>query len=228
MSKRVTLFTFLFAGLLTIFSSSALTTIAPSAPRVVPQDPCATGSAFRDCQACGNAKSLKGKNLNVEKNRDDPGSGFVTRTVPEVRKKSNNTKFTADMAIELTGYVVSVEKGGFKEGCNCGRAELRDLHINVAAQPNEKNNNRRFVIVEITPRWQEKLGFDNSNYTKMLAAANAKFKGKWVTFRGWMLFDGFHTSESESTNPGGATNWRATPWEVHPVTSFEVLPGKPQ
>ena len=211
-----------------MFLIAVLLTMLPlSVAGLVPQDPCATGTAFRTCPACGSAKSLKGKKLNVLKNRDDPGDNFETRTVPEIRKRSNNKKFNPEMAVELTGYVVSVEKGGFQEACNCGRSKLRDLHINVAATPQEKNNNRRFVIVEITPRWQEKLGFDNSNYKTMLAAANTKFKGKWVTFRGWMLFDEFHVTESESTNPGGARNWRATPWEVHPVTSFEVLPGKP-
>jgi hypothetical protein len=69
--------------------------------------------------------------------------------------------------------------------------------------------------------------FDNSNYDAMLASANSKFKGKWVTFRGWMLFDVFHETESEITNPGGTANWRATLWEVHPVTGFEMLPCPP-
>lgn len=98
----------------------------------------------------------------------------------------------------------------------------------MVATPSEKNKNRRFVIVEITPRWQGELGFDDSNYDDMLAAAKDKFKGKWVRFRGWLIYDEFHVTESESTNPGGATNWRATPREVHPVTSFEVLSGPPQ
>jgi len=43
-----------------------------------------------------------------------------------------------------------------------------------------------------------------------------------------MLYDYIHANESESTTPGGASNWRATPWEVHPVTYYEVLPGSPQ
>jgi hypothetical protein len=150
-----------------------------------------------------------------------------TLTIPEIRKKSNNNLFDPNTQVEVTGFVASVEKGGFKEGCNCGRGDLRDLHINVVATPSEKNKNRRFVIVEISPRWQTKLGFDDSNYSTMLEAAKTKFKGKWVRFRGWLLYDEFHVNESESTNPGGATNWRATPWKVHPVTSFEVLSGPP-
>ena len=211
-----------------LFLIAVLLVMLPlSVAGLAPQDPCASGTDFRGCKACGSAKSLKGKNLNVLKNRDDPGADFEERTVPEIRKRSNNTKFNPGMAVELTGYVVSVEKGGFKEACNCNRASIRDLHINVVATPQEINNNRRFVIVEITPRWQKRLGFDNSNYKAMLADANAKLKHKWVTFHGWMLFDEFHVTESESTNPGGAKNWRATPWEVHPVTSFTVLPDKP-
>jgi hypothetical protein len=51
--------------------------------------------------------------------------------------------------------------------------------------------------------------------------------GKWVLFQGWMLYDSFHADESESTAPGRPGNWRATPWEVHPVTYYEVLDGPP-
>lgn len=218
MLRRTTLYALLTAALLTF---------SPTGVGTVPQDPCSQGTKFRNCKACGNAQSLKGKKLNVLKNRDDAATDVQTLTIPEIRKKSNNNKFDPNTQVEVTGYVASVEKGGFKEGCNCGRGDLRDLHINVVATPSEKNKNRRFVIVEISPRWQGELGFDDSNYDDMLAAAKDKFKGKWVRFRGWLLYDEFHVTESESTNPGGATNWRATPWEVHPVTSFEVLSGPP-
>ncbi|MBC8031224.1 MAG: hypothetical protein H7Z16_14000 [Pyrinomonadaceae bacterium] len=218
MSRRFATVAFLFVVLLSLSLGVGGT---------VPQEPCSMGTAFRGCRACGNATSLKGQKLNVLKNRDDAATDVKTLTIADIRKPSNNDTFDPNTQVEVTGYVASVEKGGFKEGCNCGKGYLRDIHINVVAKASEKNKNRKFVIMEISPRWQEKLGFDPSNYDAMLAAASTKFKNKWVTFRGWLLYDVFHESETESTNPGGPTNWRATPWEVHPVTSFTVLAGPP-
>ncbi len=46
---------------------------------------------------------------------------------------------------------------------------------------------------------------------------------KKVRVTGWMFFDSDHNTEAENTNPGGPKNWRATSWEVHPVTGFEVI-----
>src|SRR5262249_8476864 len=54
-----------------------------------------------------------------------------------------------------------------------------------------------------------------------------KLKGKWVEVIGWLLFDVPHIRGAENTNPGGADNWRATCWELHPVTSITVLDGPP-
>ena len=36
------------------------------------------------------------------------------------------------------------------------------------------------------------------------------------------MLDGEHADEAENTRPGRARNWRATAWEVHPVTGIEV------
>jgi len=38
-----------------------------------------------------------------------------------------------------------------------------------------------------------------------------------------MTFDFMHADKSENTNPGGRGNFRATAWEVHPVTNFRVF-----
>jgi hypothetical protein len=51
-----------------------------------------------------------------------------------------------------------------------------------------------------------------------------QFRHKWVKVRGWMMFDAQHANAAENTNPGGQHNWRATAWEIHPVTSIKVVP----
>jgi hypothetical protein len=53
-------------------------------------------------------------------------------------------------------------------------------------------------------------------------ALRSKLLGRWVTFTGWMLFDEEHASQAENTNPGRPRNWRATAWEIHPVTQIVV------
>jgi hypothetical protein len=190
--------------------------------------PCAQGTPYRNCRACGTASDARGQTLDVQKNRDQAATSPKTITVAEIRDPQNNTgHFTPDMQVEVTAYVASVEVGGWREACNCKRKDLRDIHINVVADPQEVGHPTKYVVVEFTPRWQQQFGLDDSNYQKMLDGVKGKIAGKWVTFRGWMLFDYFHADASESTSPHKPGNWRATPWEVHPVTSYEVRSGPP-
>jgi hypothetical protein len=41
---------------------------------------------------------------------------------------------------------------------------------------------------------------------------------------GWLLFDAEHANAAANTAPGRPRDWRATAWEVHPITSLEVVP----
>ena len=54
-------------------------------------------------------------------------------------------------------------------------------------------------------------------------ALRDRLLGRWIKVRGWMLFDVEHQKASENTAPGRERNWRATAWEIHPVTSIEVV-----
>lgn len=201
------------------------------------QAPCSQGTKFRNCKACGSATSAKGQKLNVLKNRDEEATSPQEVTVAEIRKKANDTgHFDPTQPVSVTGYVASLDKGGFQESCNCGRADLRDIHINIVAKASERNNKTKFVVVEITPRWQQKLNLDDSNYDAMLNKVKTQIVHKWVKFEGWMMSDSFHISESKNTaNPSTPTCkddgndpkpcvWRATTWEVHPVTAYTVVP----
>jgi hypothetical protein len=47
--------------------------------------------------------------------------------------------------------------------------------------------------------------------------------GHWVSFEGWLFFDSSHAAESENTAPSSPGNWRATAWEIHPVTNLQVI-----
>jgi len=80
---------------------------------------------------------------------------------------------------------------------------------------------RQRVILEVTPpirAWARKQGFDWS--TDALAR---DLVGRRCRFEGWLLFDAGHADEAENTNPRRRGNWRATAWEIHPVTAIVVL-----
>ena len=198
------------------------------------QNPCSQGTPYRGCKACGPASaSLTNKRLNVLKNRSAKATHPQKITVEEIRDPANNNTFHSSKKVWVTGYVASVVPGGFKENCNCKREDLRDVHINIVANPTEANDQSKYVVVEFTPRWEQKFGFDDSDYDAMLQAVSDKIKDKWVKFEGWMLFDHIHADASQTTAPNnpvcvteGQTNcnWRATPWEVHPVTAYTVVP----
>jgi len=188
-----------------------------------------TQSAFKSCKAEGRAAktkknpkgavSAKNKAQNLLKNRDDGPKdsdidGAVTLT--ELLKKSNDKKFQPTQGVEVMGYVVSVSPGGTAESCNCARKDLQDIHIDVVLKKSDAANKRKHFIVEITPRFQATLG--------NLKAVRSQIKGKWVKFTGWLFYDSIHADAAENTAPHHKGNWRATVWEVHPVSKFEIVP----
>jgi hypothetical protein len=199
---------------------------------------CTPGTAFRNCPACGSATDSRHAALNVLKNRDAAVTQPQKITVQEIRDAANNRKFTPDKQVSVTGFVASVDPGGEKESCNCKRVSLRDVHINIVANPAEAGDKRKYVVVEFTPRWEERFHFDDSNYEAMRKAVQHQIGHKWVRFAGWMLYDFIHQNESASTAAPGLPTcndnnphqkkpcvWRGTPWEVHPVTAYQVVSG---
>lgn len=121
-------------------------------------------------------------------------------------------------AARLEGYVVRVMAGSV-ESANCYSFLRRDTHIEVALAPEAAPRER--VELEVTPRireWARAQGWDWST-----TALAGELPGHWCAFEGWLLFDTGHTGEAENTNSGDAKNWRATAWELHPVTAIKVI-----
>ena len=130
----------------------------------------------------------------------------------------DSARWSETAAARVEGYVISVRDGSV-ESANCYSLFRRDTHIEVAlgrdASPQER------VELEVTPRireWARRQGRDWST-----AALNKDLVGRWCRFEGWLLFDTGHDEESENTRPGRSKKWRATAWELHPVTAIEVI-----
>lgn len=127
-------------------------------------------------------------------------------------------RWSESRAGRIEGYVVEVGEGGV-EAANCFSYRERDVHIHVA--PRADAPRTEWVVVEVTPRarrWALEWGGD-----WRAATLRQELVGRRCRFEGWLLFDREHADESEHTAPGARGNWRATAWELHPVTSIEVL-----
>jgi len=115
----------------------------------------------------------------------------------------------------IEGFIVRVHDAG-PESANCLSGTRLDAHIEVARRPDAPPNER--VIVEVTPPmrdWATRRGVDWST-----ATLRSQLTGRRARIEGWLLFDDEHDGESENTRPGHRGNWRATAWEIHPVTAI--------
>lgn len=99
---------------------------------------------------------------------------------------------------------------------------LATAYCTRSGQGVKASTETRRVAVEVTAQCRELKALQGGDWST--AGLRARFKHKRVRVRGWMFFDDEHDDESENTAPGHAGNWRATAWEIHPVTSIELAP----
>lgn len=177
------------------------------------------------CPAIGTAKSVANQELNTRKNREtspsDADSDQDVTLEAMLADGEDHDRFNEDQAATIEGYVTDVKQGGHPETANCGNMskQYTDTHITVAL--NSGAANTESLVVEVTPRWREKMkqqGIDWSTDTLKAQLVHHK-----VRFKGWLLFDLDHLGQAINTSPDGARNWRKTVWEIHPITTMEVL-----
>ncbi|MFI5456481.1 MAG: hypothetical protein ACHRXM_13610 [Isosphaerales bacterium] len=182
-----------------------------------------------DCPLQGDAKSPDVKDLNKLKGRyHSPVASDIDPTVmltAMVAPGDDEHRFDVKSAATVTGFVLEVQVGG-TETCNCHASDpdQRDTHIALTLSDGAEKN--QSVVAEVSPRTRllrQKAG--HNDWTT--SALKGDIQGKWVQITGWLLFDFEHIHQAENTNPGGAKNWRATCWEIHPVTSIKVLDSPP-
>jgi hypothetical protein len=196
------------------------------------QDNVYTLSTGKSCPPEGSAKKGDVKAINKDKNRfeapsaDDIDSDVTLATM--LAPGEDETRFDQKRAARIVGFVVDVKVGG-KETCNCGATNPidRDTHIELALSPEAPSNQR--IIVEVTPRLRKQMKEKSIDWRTLTLQSHGEegVKGKWVEVTGWLLFDFEHTDAAENTNPGNPSNWRASCWEIHPITDIRVLDGAP-
>ena len=181
---------------------------------------------FDGCGMDGSAKTANLKKLNQLKNRytvpqDNQIDHSITLTAL-LAPGDDKARWSTTSGAEVTGFVLDVKPGG-GETCNCGKTDPvhTDAHIELVLHSTDSAGTQ-IVVVEVTPRLRAIMGASGTDWsTKTL---RKQYRQKWVKVRGWMTFDSQHANAAENTNPGGANNWRATAWELHPVTDIQVVP----
>ena len=174
------------------------------------------------CPSTGFALTHNARELHRLKNRREipQALDFDTRiTLNALLEQGNDAdRWSAQRAARISGYVIDVAYAR-PEATNCFVPFRRDIHILVATKKDAAKSEQ--VVLEVTPNlrdWAVKGGLDWSE-----AKLQTQLIGHWVEFEGWLYFDVGHSEEAENTTPGNPENWRATAWEIHPVTAIRVI-----
>jgi len=184
---------------------------------------------YNGCGLEGDAKRMDVRDLNTHKNRYDlPDSSQLDHSITlqaMLAPGNDRDRFSMYKAAEITGYVYDVKVGG-DESCNCHarNPEDRDTHIELVVSQEHSAETER-VIVEVTPRLRAEMAKKGIDWS----TDNLKntIKGHYIKVRGWLLFDEEHSKQAENTDPDNPKDWRATCWEIHPVTSIELVTNAP-
>jgi hypothetical protein len=173
------------------------------------------------CPESGFAFSEERRKLQLLKNRTaipQPTDFDTTVTLQKMLQPgADHNRWSETRAARVEGYVVSIANGPI-ELTNCSWPGSRDIHIHIGLRPDAPP--RELLVLEVTPRmreWARRQGWDWSEESMRRVMLN-----RWCSFEGWLLYDSHHAGEAENNAPGRADNWRATAWEIHPITNFEI------
>ena len=176
----------------------------------------------QNCPSVGIALTSRARDLHRLKNRTSfpQASDFdPNATLEALLQPGNDTnRWSTNRAARIQGEVIDVAYAG-SEAANCFSPCRRDIHINIAMHKGVTL--REQVVVEVTPKWNDWASQQGMDWTE--EALRAQLIGHWCEFEGWLYFDLGHAEESENVSPGKADNWRATAWEIHPVTKITVI-----
>ncbi len=178
------------------------------------------------CGLMGDAVASDVKALNLLKNREGaPGSLNASISLSALLQPGGDaSRFVSSDGAEFEAMIYDVLVGGVETAnCHSTDALSRDTHIELVLDATHTAPSQR-IIAEVTPRWRTAMATGGVDWSTTALTA---LKGRRVRLRGWMLYDFEHAGESENTAPGRTGNWRASAWEIHPITAIVVLPNTP-
>ena len=175
-----------------------------------------------NCPDAGIGLTRRARHLHYLKNRTTlpEAAEFDTSVTLDalLERGDDSDRWLNERAARVQGQVLDVAYSR-PEATNCYNPCRRDIHILIANRKEAPKNEQ--VVVEVTPNladWAIEQGHDWSEKT-----LQARLVGHWCEFEGWLYFDAGHAEDAENTAPGKPDNWRATAWEIHPVTKISVI-----
>jgi len=147
---------------------------------------------------------------------------------PKDLAKSNHLQFRDQLAAmgegqphAVIGYLYyAKQEGAESSNCELTAPDDTDFHIGIGfTKPTAKGGpDSQAVVVEMTPQYRAKFA------PEWTLADLKKAIGKQVKVVGQLMADNEHNVPKDNCGlPGaGESCWRASIWELHPVTSFHI------
>jgi hypothetical protein len=152
------------------------------------------------------------RSLPYPKNESAELGAFTPAERAEVMKYSGR-------AVAMQGYLLDVKSEG-AEQTNCMATTPNDVdwHMYVVQHPGDPNDSS--VIAEAGPRIRP------AHKWRLMDLRRIARLREWVRLSGWLMLDPEHYMNvaGYTTHAGkaGGSIWRATLWEIHPVSRIEV------
>lgn len=169
--------------------------------------------SFSQCPLEGNGKNTKEKHANFLKNRSikEKCGAKILNIDSLLIVGQDSSRFQDSSYVSIVGYFIEY-KPGRSESCNCNSPldVFHDVHIYIGKTPDSKKED--CVICEATPPFKIKFKLDWKN-----------FIGKKVMIEGYLFYDVEHKGNAKNTCKICTNVWRATVWEIHPITCIELI-----
>ncbi|MBW7932191.1 MAG: hypothetical protein H3C62_00995 [Gemmatimonadaceae bacterium] len=181
------------------------------------------------CPARGDAVRSDVQTLNVLKNRTAAVTAAdidASVTLGALLAPGNDARrWTSARGARVIGYVRGVRPGGVESvNCHARSVAERDTHIELTVRATDAFDERRMVVVEVTPRTRAQAARRGEDWST--AGLRRDLLGRTVEVTGWLMADTEHAAESANTASRSARHvWRGTMWELHPVTAIRVVAG---
>jgi hypothetical protein len=175
-----------------------------------------------NCPNGGIALTSRARSIHRLKNRTtfpQPADFNSRVTLEALLQPGNDTnRWSTDRAARIQGQVIDVAHAG-PEATNCYNPCRRDIHVLIATRKEAAKTEQ--VVLEVTPNLRDLAAQHGIDWSE--ATLHAQLIGHWCEFEGWLYFDVDHDEESENIKPQRPRNWRATAWEIHPITKITVI-----
>ncbi len=213
---------------------AALAPVAVSSPQPAaeedeetPTTPCPTTLTACPPEGCGGDPALNKLKNRLDGPADDQVESWSLARVlglneesPAGWSKKNSRGTLEDLgegtAVAVKGWLINAHAAQL-EPCNCKvkGPENKDFHLNLVASKTVATGDHdeamdKSLVVEMSPRSRRK-GWD---LPRLQALADVP---TYVRVTGWLMFDSAHANFGHMP--------RASAWEVHPITKFEVCTG---